>query len=74
MSDDAEYWKRVACWLADVTAATAYHQIHLKSTGKGEKERQANIARIAAKALSGAYCPQARDAETIIERLREVTA
>lgn len=71
---EAEYWKGVALWLADVTAATAYDLIHRKSTGRGERERQARIAEITAAAIEGKGCPRARDVEVVAERLREVGA
>ena len=70
--EEAAYWKRVACWMGDVIAATATHQLMLKSTGKGERERQMNIARMAADALEGKNLPTVRSVETVAARLRRV--
>jgi hypothetical protein len=72
--EDIEYWKSVAVWMGDVIAATAEHQIGMKSVGRGEKQRHARLAAMSADALEGHNKPSARNVATIVERLRGVPA
>lgn len=74
MDNEATYWKDVACWMADVIAATASHQIGLSRCGAGEKSRQKNIAAMAADALEGRNHPTSRKPEVVIERLRALAS
>lgn len=69
---DADYWESVALWMGDILAATAEHQISLKSVGANEKKRQARIATMAADALEGKNRPSPRSASVIVQRLRSV--
>jgi hypothetical protein len=72
MDDDVKYWKAVAAWMGDVLAATAGHQIMLKSVSKNEKQRQARICGTAAASLMGNNFPSARPVDAVIKRLTDL--
>ena len=72
-SEEGQHWKDVALWMADVIAATASHQLTLKSVGRREKERHIRIVEMAADAIQLFNRPSARDADRILVRLRRIT-
>ena len=73
LQDEVKYWKAVSVWMADVIAATAGHQVMLKSVGKNEKERQIRIAAMSAASLEGGNMPSPRPIETVTKRLRDIS-
>ena len=72
-SEEGQHWRDVALWMADVIAATAEHQLMLKSVGRREKERHIRIAEMAADVIQLFNRPSARDVDEILDRLRRIT-
>jgi hypothetical protein len=52
---ERDYWRDVACYLADCHAATAGYDGDLKSVSRARKERFASIANTAGQALLGNF-------------------
>ena len=50
---ERDYWRMVACYLADCHAATAEYDGHLKGISKARRTRYASICHTAAQALRG---------------------
>ena len=61
METESEYWKKVALWLADVQAATAYQVLCCRSTSKSERGRQRSICNHAQSMLMGSWPPGVYD-------------
>lgn len=73
METEAQYWKKVALWLADVQAATAYDALCRRSTPKREQGRQRSICNHAQSMLMGSWPPGVRDSADmgrVMDRLK----
>jgi len=68
-NEEADYWKRVAMYLADCHAATAYHFSFGSRSSKSELRRQASIMQSCVLFLNKQSDPgsKARHVEDIIE-------
>ena len=53
MTEDANYWKEVALYLASVSGATARSLIAMKSTSQSERWRQVEICKAALDMIDG---------------------
>lgn len=75
METEAEYWKKVATWLADCHAATMEYEGNLKRTSESSRSRMITICEHATAMLSGVWpagCRDGADELRVINRLRRV--
>lgn len=71
---EADYWRKVAIWLAKCHAMSLAHDGRLKRTSAASKARMRGVCRLAETMLSGnwpAGCAESNDLNAAINALRD---